>query len=170
MTTTLKTPNMKHIIIFFIASVTLLSFLNSCGPSEEEIQRREQARQDSLERVRQQRLQQQRLDSIAAARQDSIDAARKQEEQRRQLSLNESGSYALQVGAWRSEEKAQSQLSTWRERGFENAYVVQVGNEDTGNIWYRIRLGRAESKEAAQQVGQNLKQEYETDFWVSFVG
>ena len=158
---------MRQITIFFIAAFASISLLNACGPSEEEIKQREQARQDSLERVRQQRLQQQRMDSIAQARQDSIAAAKKKEEERQRMSFNTTGDFALQVEAWRSEEKAQNRVSTWKDRGFGNAYVVKYGNEDTGNIWFRIRLGRTDTREQAQQFGTNIRKEYNTDFWVS---
>ncbi len=55
---------MKQIGTFLVLSVVTLGMLNACGPSEEEIREREQARQDSLEQVRQQQLEQQRQDSI----------------------------------------------------------------------------------------------------------
>lgn len=157
---------MRQITIFLITAFISISLLNACGPSEEEKRQQELARQDSLERVRQQRLQQQRLDSIAQARQDSIAAVKKKEE-RRQISFNTTGDFALQVEAWRSEEKAQSRVNTWKERGFGNAYVVKYGNEDTGNIWFRIRLGRTDTKDKAQQLGNDLSEEYNTSYWIS---
>ena len=143
--------------------------MSACGPSEEEIQQREQARQDSLEQVRQQRMQQQRMDSIAQARQDSIAAAKKKEEERRQMSFNTTGDFSLQVEAWRSQDKAQAQVQKWKDRGFENAYVVKYGKEETGNIWFRVRLGLTDTRERAEQLGQNLKEEYNTEYWVSKV-
>lgn len=157
---------MRQIIVFTIAAATLISFLNACGPSEEELRQREQARQDSLEQVRQQQMEQQRMDSIAQARQDSINAARQQQEQRRAISFNTTGSFSLQVEAWRSQEKAQAQVNKWKERGFENAYVVKYGNESTGDIWFRVRLGNTNTKAQAQQLGEDLKEEYSADFWV----
>lgn len=161
---------MRQLIVFTIAAFTIISLMNACGPSEEEIRQREQARQDSLEQVRQQRLQQQRMDSIAQARQDSIDAAQQQQEERRQMSFNTAGNFSLQVEAWRSQEKAQAQVDKWKERGFENAYVVKHGDEATGDIWFRVRLGKTDTKEQAQQLGNNLKEEYGADFWISTTG
>ncbi len=160
---------MRQFLVFAITAVTLISLISACGPSEEEIQRREQARQDSLEQVRQQRMQQQRMDSIAQVRQDSIDAAQKKQEERRQISFNTTGNFSIQVEAWRSQEKAQAQVDKWKERGFENAYVVKYGTEETGNIWFRVRLGLTDTKEKAEQLGQNLQEEYNTEFWISNV-
>jgi guanylate kinase len=86
---------MKRIVIFLITSALVISLLNACGPSEEEIERREQARQDSLEQVRQQRLEQQRQDSIEQARQDSIQAAEKREKERNRIEFDSEGSFSV---------------------------------------------------------------------------
>ncbi|MGK7371343.1 MAG: SPOR domain-containing protein [Candidatus Halalkalibacterium sp. M3_1C_030] len=160
---------MRQLLVFTITAITLISLMSACGPSEEEIQRREQARQDSLEQVRQQRMEQQRMDSIAQARQDSIAAAKKKKEERRQMSFNTTGDFSLQVEAWRSQDKAQAQVQKWKDRGFENAYVVKYGQEETGNIWFRVRLGLTDTREKAEQLGQNLKEEYDTEYWISKV-
>jgi cell division septation protein DedD len=160
---------MRQLLVFAVIAVTSISLMSACGPSEEEIQRREQARQDSLEQVRQQRMQQQRMDSIAQARQDSIEAAEQKQEERRQMSFNTEGNFSLQVEAWRSQEKAQEQVNKWKERGFENAYVVKYGKEETGNIWFRVRLGLTDTREEAEKLGQNLQGEYDTEYWISKV-
>lgn len=157
---------MRSLLIFTIAAFISISLLNACGPSEEEIRQREQARQDSLEQVRQQQLEQQRMDSIAQARQDSIEAVRQKEKERRQISFNTTGNFALQVEAWRSQEKAQAQVDKWKERGFENAYVVKHGNEATGDVWFRVRLGKTDTKEQAQELGNSLKEGYGAEFWI----
>lgn len=106
------------------------------------------------------------MDSIAQARQDSLEAVQQQQKERRQMSFNTTGDFALQVEAWRSQEKAQAQVNKWKERGFENAYVVKHGNESTGDIWFRVRLGNTDTKEQAQQLGNDLKEEYGADFWI----
>ncbi len=158
---------MRQIAIFLISSFIAISLLNACGPSEEEIQQREQARQDSLERVRQQQLEQQRQDSIAQARQDSIEAAKKREIERNRIEFASEGAFAVQVESWRSEEKAQSQVQKWVERGYENAYVVKFGSEETGNIWFRVRLGRLATEEMAQKLQDKLQREYNAESWTS---
>lgn len=161
---------MKRLVIFLFTSILAVSMLNACGPSEEELQRREQARQDSLEQVRQQELAQQRQDSIAQAReqarQDSIAAAK----ERNRIEFDSSGSYAVQVEAWRSQDKAEAQVQKWKDRGYENAYVIETGNEDTGNIWYRVRLGRVADKEMAQKLQDKLQRQHQAESWVSQLG
>jgi len=162
---------MKTLLVYLLTAITAISLLQACGPSEEEQQRqRQQAIQDSLERVRQQRLQQQRMDSIARAqaRADSIAAAEQQrEEERNRMQFDPNGNLAVQVEAWRSREKAQEQVSKWVERGFDNAYVVEHGNEETGNIWYRVRLGKVSSREMANRIGNNIQNQFGERFWVA---
>lgn len=162
---------MKTILVYILTAITLISLLHACGPSEEEQQQqRQQEIQDSLARVRQQQLQQQRMDSIrrAQARADSIAAAEKRkEEQRSQVQFDPNGPLAVQVEAWRSREKAQAQVSKWNERGFDNAYVVKHGNEETGEIWFRVRLGRVSNRAMAERIGNNIQQEYGERYWIA---
>lgn len=157
---------MKKIVTFLITSAIAIGMLNACGPSEEEIQRREQARQDSLERVQQQRIEQQRQDSIQQARQDSIEAA-KLERERNRVEFDSNGAFAVQVEAWRSEVKAQQQVQKWIDRGYENAYVVKMGNEETGNVWFRVRLGRVATKAMAKKLESKVMRNHNEKAWIS---
>lgn len=159
---------MKRILIFLITSAIAISMLQACGPSEEEIRQREQARQDSLEQVRQQRLEQQRQDSIRQARQDRIEAAEKKQE-RNQIEFDDSGDYAVQVESWRSKEKAQQQVQKWVDRGYQNAYVVKMGNEETGDIWFRVRLGRVATQDMAQKLEDKLMENHNAKSWTSLL-
>jgi hypothetical protein len=160
---------MKQIGTFLITAVVAISLLNACGPSEEEIQRREQARQDSLERVQQQRLEQQRQDSIRQAQQDSIEAAQKREREQNRIEFDSNGAFSVQVEAWRSRDKAQAQVQKWVDRGYENAYVVKMGNEDTGDIWFRVRLGRVGSKAMAEKLEAKVMRNHNAKAWTSLL-
>lgn len=160
---------MKRIGIFLITSAMAISLLQACGPSEEEIQEREQARQDSLEQVRQDSLEQVRQDSIEAARQDSIEAAEKEKERNR-IEYDEDGKYAVQVESWRSEVKAEQQVQKWIDRGYENAHVVKIGNEDTGDVWFRVRLGRVATEEMAEKLEDKLMRNHDEKSWTSIIG
>lgn len=157
---------MKNLLFYSGILISLAALLYSCGPSEEEQQRREQARQDSLEQVRQdslERVRQQRQDSLA--RQDSVKA---NEQQQTNISLSEDGRFALQVSSWRSEVKAQQEANRWNERGYEgHTYIVQHGNEETGDVWFRVRIGRVDTRDAAEQLRQNLLDEYQTESWIA---
>jgi cell division protein FtsN len=156
---------MRHLIIYVAVGAISIGLLNACGPSEEEIQRREQARQDSLEQVRQQQLEQQRRDSIEKARQDSI----RREKERNHIEFVDKGPYAVQLEAWRSEVKAKNQANVWKERGYEGAYVLKGGNEETGNVWFRVRLGYLETKEMAEKLQDKLRRKHNKDSWISVI-
>jgi len=162
---------MKRIGIYFFALLLTGSLLQGCGESEEERKAREQARLDSLRQA-----EQAKIDSMMQARQDSIAAAeaatQEEEEQETDYSdiqFSEDGEYIVQVGAWRSEVKANSFVETWNQRGYEQAYSIKVGNEQTGDVWFRVRIGFLPSKEEAEKFGQRLNSEYGTPYWVSKV-
>lgn len=158
---------MKTLLSFLGMALLAISLMVSCGPSEEELQQqeleRQQAERDSLERVYEAEMEQMRQDSIAQAQQDSIDEA----EQRNQFEFTDDGNYAVQVQSWRSKEKADQELQEWQERGFEDAFVVQFGDEETGEVWYRVRIGRVENEEMAKNLQGKLKDEYDAESWIS---
>lgn len=158
-----------------LTSFTLLCLftvlLFSCNNKKEE-QQRQQARQDSIALARQQQRQveQQRMDSLAAVRADSIAAANKEPVfNPDEAGMSAEGHYAVQVGAWRSKTKAQELAEAWAPKGFENAFVVQYGNEETGNVWFRVRLGRFTNKEQAQLLQSWLTENFQTKSWISYV-
>lgn len=145
----------------------IAGLLWGCGPSEQEIQRREQARQDSLEQVRQDsldRLRRQRQDSIAQAKTDSMEM---ETQASTNVSFTANGRFSVQVESWRSQQKAQSRAEAWKERGFDQATVVQHGDESTGDVWFRVRLGNLQNREAAQQAQETLQEEYQAQSWIA---
>lgn len=160
---------MKTLLSLLITAMIAVAFLHGCGPSEEELREQELARQqaerDSLEQVYAQQMEQMRQDSIEQARQDSIAEA----EKRLQIEYSRDGDYTVQVQSWRSEEKAERVAAEWRERGFEHAYVVQYGDENTGDVWYRVRIGRFDTEDHAYNLKTKLAEEYNTESWVSIL-
>lgn len=174
---------MKQIVIYVITACLTIALLNACGPSEEELRQQaeaeRQAQQDSLERVWEAEMEQMRQDSIEQARQDSIalaeqmeaEAAEEERERERasRIEYADDGSFTVQVRSWRSEEKAQEQADRWRERGFEHVYVQHYGDESSGDVWFRVRMGNLRTHEMAERLQQKLKDEYDTDSWVGNV-
>jgi len=159
---------MNKLTVLLITSSIAMGVIVGCGgPSKKEKQRRKQERQDSLEQVRQQRLAQMRKDSIQQARKDSIAAAKKRKRKLNRIKFDSDGNFAVQVESWRSKDKADGQLQKWEDRGYENAYTVKMGNEATGNIWFRVRLGHMSSKEMAQKLKDKLQRKYQEPSWVS---
>lgn len=160
---------MKQLITYVITAAVLIGLMNACGPSEEELEREEEARQDSIEQAREDSIEQAREDSIEQARQDSIAEAEEEEERKEDLISNsDEGAFAVQIQAWRSDWKAEEELEKWQDEGFEHAFMSEEGNEDTGDIWYRVILGRFGDMESAKEFQEYVSEEYEdVDSWVS---
>ena len=155
-----------------------LMLIQACGPSEAEKRAAEQARMDSLRAVQQQQIAEQ-----MAALQDSLDstdggeittpAASKTEAKPTMSSTTykfvENGMYAVQVGAFRSEDKANGFVAKWADRDYPSSYVVKVGDEASGDVWFRVRIGFFGDKADAEALGAELAKEINSGFWVSKV-
>ena len=160
---------MRYVIPFLLVA-TLFGIMNACGPSEEELERRRQARQDSIEQARQDSIQEARQDSIEQARQDSLEAQRLREQRRRErnrIEFDSTGNFTVQVESWRSKEKAQEMAEKWKERDYENAFVVQYGNPETGNVWFRVRLGRVATLKMAKKLGAKVQRQHSAEYWIT---
>lgn len=158
---------MKKISIYTLVLAMALLGLQACGPSEEERRAAEQARLDSLRQVEQQRIQE-----MMQAREDSLAQAEAQQQEKEEESaaqFSEDGNYIVQVGAFRSETKAERYKNRLSDRNFPNVYVIKVGEEETGNIWFRLRIGFFETKQAAEALGKELAAELNSGYWASKV-
>ena len=158
---------MRTYLSYFLVLVLAVLTLQNCGPSAEEIAAREKAVADSLAKVR--------ADSIAAAQAEAARIAAEQERlrqeaaerERRRIEFDENGPVAIQVESWRNEGKAQLKVQTWKDRGFENAYVVKFGSEVSGEIWFRVRLGRFADRAMAEKQAALLLEDYNQKSWIS---
>lgn len=160
---------MKNIGLKLLFLLVSVGVFQACGPSEEERRAAEQARLDSLRQVEQARtaeLEKARQDSMAQAEQEQMEA---EEEEANRINFSENGEYAVQVGAWRSTEKAESFKEMWSDREYDNVYVVQYGDSASGDVWNRVRVGFFDTKEEAEKLGQQLSSEINSGYWVSKV-
>ena len=97
-------------------------------------------------------------DSLAA-----VEAARLAEEAAKTAyTFDEYGTYVLQIGAWRSEVKANLIADRWSRR-VSAAYVVQGGDETNGDVWFRVRIGYFPTMQDAQSFGTEMGLSY----WVT---
>ncbi|MFD2530923.1 SPOR domain-containing protein [Gracilimonas halophila] len=157
---------MKNISIYTLLLAFTLIMIQGCGPSEEERRAAEQARLDSLRQV-----EQQRIAELMQAREDSLARVAQQEQMEEEDSTQfaEDGEYAVQVGAFRSEGEANEYKNRLSDRDYPHVYVVKVGEEETGDIWFRLRVGFFASKAEAEEFGADLGNELNTGYWVSKV-
>jgi cell division septation protein DedD len=160
---------MKNVHIFLLSTVVLIFSLSACGgESEEEKQARLQAYQDSLRAVEQAKIEAMMIemeDSITTSESNTIDEEM-DETTNSEYDFSEEGQFLVQVGAWRSEEKAQSYVDSWSDRDYPNAYVIKTGNELTGDIWFRVRIGYFSTPISAENFGSELSTEINSGYWV----
>lgn len=155
----------KGLILIALAAIAAVQ---ACGPTEEELQQREQARLDSLNQVRVQQMEQARMDSLATVQRQQEEEARAAAELRT-INYVSDGALSVQVGSWRSEAKANEHVAMWKSRGFENAYSVKFGNESTGDVWFRVRLGNVASVAEAERLMLVLMEDHQTQSWIDNV-
>lgn len=144
--------------------------LQACSPEEAEIEQDQQAVQDSLEQAYEAEMEQMRQDSIARVREDSLAAVQAREQREERIEYSQNGQFVVQIEAWRSEEKARQQANEWRNRGYNQAYVVSYGDEETGDVWYRVRIGQFNSRDMAVRLQNKLDEEHNAVSWVSITG
>lgn len=78
--------------------------------------------------------------------------------------------YTVQVAAWKSFSHAESMASRLKQEGYE-AYIQRVQFPDTGEIWYRVRIGSFKSAETARALKTNIENHSflrNQDVWVDF--
>lgn len=161
---------MKSALIYIIPIILSIAMLQACAPEEPEVERDQEAVQDSLEQAYEAEMEQMRQDSIARVREDSLAAAREQESRNEQIQYSENGNFVVQIEAWRSEDKAQQQADEWTSMGYDQAYVVSYGNENTGDVWYRVRIGQFDTREMAARLQEKLQDEHSAVSWISRTG
>lgn len=161
---------MKSALIYITTLLLSIALLQACAPEEPEVEQSQEAIEDSLEQVYEAEIEQMRQDSIDQAREDSLAALREQDTQETQIEYSDSGNYVVQIEAWRSQLKAQQQAEQWINRGYEQAYLVSYGDEDTGDVWYRVRIGQFETREMAERLQDKVEEDYGTATWISTLG
>ena len=155
----------------FILMSTMLFTVVSCGNNAEKEALAIKMEQDSIRQVEQTARIKARADSLAQVMEQENRLMQQTEPQQPTSSEfdlllgDDSGSSVIQVEAWRSQEHATKRLKFWKSEGYENAFVVETGNENTGNIWYRIRLMKARPDQV-EGILTRLNDTYKVKTWV----
>jgi len=176
--------------IIFIASLLFLFSCNKQAPKQSQQQQtmreqaQQQAKQDSIARAQakeEAQLAAQRESERMSGRNDttastsgaaanSKPSVSGMNQEIPSGTFTSSGDYALQVSSWRSQWKARKELETWKNRGYDHAYLMKYGNEKTGNVWFRVRLGHLQTRSGGKQIGKEIANKYDIKFWVAYVG
>ncbi len=166
---------MRSTIQYVLLAFLITGFAVACSsdeqqqPTEEQKQQKEQARQDSIEQAKADSIARAKADSMAQAKQEQKEKEQKEKDQLtlEDIAFNTNGAFSVQVEAWRSKGKAEEQVSKWKKRGFSNAYVIKAGKEESGDIWFRVRLGKVGDKQTAQQLAKLVQKKYNEKTWIS---
>ena len=76
------------------------------------------------------------------------------------------GSFTLIVGAYHSKKTADDEAARWTNAG----YAAMVSEKRSGaSTWYRVGLGRYETKKTAMKAGKEMEQMFEMGYWVDKV-
>ncbi len=166
---------MKNITFKLLFVVLGFGLLQACGETEEERRAREQARMDSLLKAQQQEIAEQMAqleeenNSTSSETNSSDENSSSSDSASEGYTFAENGQYAVQVGAFRSEEKANGFINKWADRNYPNVYTVKIGEEEYGDVWFRVRIGYFDTKEDASRLGEELAKEINSGYWVSKV-
>lgn len=90
------------------------------------------------------------------------------EEIKPQVVSSADGKYTVQVSSWRTMRKAEKEAQRFREQGYD-AYVQQAFLPDRQETWYRVRIGRYASADAAAQVAGEIRALLESGYWIDRV-
>ncbi|MGD8748959.1 MAG: SPOR domain-containing protein [Balneolaceae bacterium] len=83
------------------------------------------------------------------------------------VNYDDNGRFAVQVEAWRSDVKADNRVSYWKEQGLDHASFAKDGDEEEGNVWFRVFLGRFASIEDARQFQDVFSGMYDNETWIT---
>lgn len=158
-------------VALFISALLLFFTIISCGNNAEKEALSMQMKQDSIRQAEQTERIKARADSLAQVMEAERAVAQNDAKQQNTssefdlLQGDDSGSMSIQVEAWRSEDQATKRLNFWKSEGYINAYAVKTGNENTGDIWYRIRLMKARPDQVDGIIAR-LNDMYKVKTWV----
>ncbi len=78
------------------------------------------------------------------------------------------GIYTVQVSSWQSRRNAEADAKRYEGQGHE-VYVQRANIPSKGGIWYRVRIGRFATKEAAEALADNLVYQLQSGYWLDRV-
>lgn len=107
-----------------------------------------------------QRVPRERAETIQAAPERQPAALPEPEQEKRQAA--DGGKFTIYAGSFKKREVTEGVVSELRKRGH-NAFVVPAGE------WYRVAVGKFETREAARAHAETLRSALESGFWVEKV-
>jgi len=83
------------------------------------------------------------------------------------VKYDDNGRFAVQVEAWRSDVKAEHRISYWKEQGLDHAMFAKDGDEESGDVWFRVFLGRFATMEDARHFQDVFAGTFNNETWIT---
>jgi len=165
---------MKSAFIRYTLLLAGFGLMYACGPSQEEINKKNKMREDSLANAREMIMKKDAEDRAAAEAMQMAQAQEVKEAQQvenaksavEKFTFGTKGSLCIQVESGKTTEFVEKALKKWKSRGYTNAYIAIVPGTQTNDTWYRVRLGRFTDKMMAQKAAKAVSTEYNIKAWV----
>jgi len=82
------------------------------------------------------------------------------------FAFSDDGIYAIQVRSEQNFTLAKKLKEEWIEKGFVDTYLQEFEDAESGETWYRIRLGNINTFQEAERIQQAILEQYETEVWI----
>jgi hypothetical protein len=83
------------------------------------------------------------------------------------INYDDNGRFAVQVEAWQSDVKAEQRVSYWKDQGFSHSSFAEDGDQMSGDVWYRVFLGRFATMDDAQQFQEVFANNFDNQTWIT---
>ncbi len=78
------------------------------------------------------------------------------------------GSYSIVVASFKEKANAEKNVKRWTDSGYE-AMITEKDAEKKGSKWYRVSIGRYETKQDAMKAAAKLADALEAGYWIEQV-
>jgi len=137
---------MKSAFIRYTLLLAGFGLMYACGPSQEEINKKNKMREDSLANAREMIMKKDAEERAVAEAmqmaqsQEVIEAAKVEQTKKavEMYNFGTKGSLCVQVESGKTTAFVEKALKKWKSRGFSNAYIAIVAGTQTNDTWYRV--------------------------------
>lgn len=75
------------------------------------------------------------------------------------------GNYTIVVASFKEKSNAEKTLKRWTDAGYD-AMITEKDAEKKGSKWYRVSIGRYETKQDAMKAAAKLADAFEAGYWI----
>ncbi|MFQ6113038.1 MAG: SPOR domain-containing protein [bacterium] len=79
------------------------------------------------------------------------------------IAKTDEGQYTVQLSSWRKRKNAEREAQRFIKLGYD-AYIQEAYLADRNETWYRVRIGRFNSKKEVRQIASQLAEVIESEY------